>query len=380
MNRAAQERKAVQFRSLHNDGVLVLPNAWDVGSALLFQRAGAQAITTTNAGVSRGLGRRDGQRLARVEMIDLVAKITGEVDVPVSADITYGYGSEPHVVAETVHHLVNVGAVGIDLDDGRNIDRTLFSCDEQAARIMAARDAAARAGLAELVINARTDVFLLGVGAEAGRVEDVINRALAYAAASADTLFVPGLTDLETIRTIVERSPIPVNIMAGPGSPTIRQLADAGVRRVSVGDALARTAYTAVMHAVGELLTKGTYTSLHGVGRWAAIHEATGMTMTDSTRNLDDVVISHDEENRKYDACYRDDGIGVVVYERSAGQIIITHAAVQEAHRGYGVGGKLIRAALDHIQTLGPMIRVRCPVVREFIARNPRYAALTDQS
>jgi predicted GNAT family acetyltransferase len=102
--------------------------------------------------------------------------------------------------------------------------------------------------------------------------------------------------------------------------------------------------------------------------------------VSDPARNLDDVVISHDAENRKYDAIYRADGIGVVVYELSAGTIIITHAAVQEAHRGYGVGNKLIGAALDHIQTLGLTVRVRCPVVREFIARNPQYAALADHS
>jgi len=104
------------------------------------------------------------------------------------------------------------------------------------------------------------------------------------------------------------------------------------------------------------------------------------MTMTNPTRNLDDVVISHDAQNRKYDAQYGDDGIGVVVYEQSLGTIIITHAAVQEQHRGYGVGNKLIGAALDHIQTLGVPVRVRCPVVREFIARNPQYAPLLDQS
>jgi uncharacterized protein len=102
--------------------------------------------------------------------------------------------------------------------------------------------------------------------------------------------------------------------------------------------------------------------------------------MTDSARNLDDVVISHDAENRKYDANYGDSGIGVVVYERSMGQIIITHTAVQEPHRGYGVGNKLIGAALDHIQTLGLPVRVRCPVVRDFIARNPQYGPLMDQS
>jgi len=251
---------------LYEEDVLVLPNAWDVGSASLIQRAGAQAIATTGAGVSWGLGRHGGQPLTRAEMIELVAKIVAKVDVPVSADIEGGYGAEPHAVADTVHDVVNVGAIGIDIEDSRNTDWTLFSCDEQAARIMAARDAASRAGLTELVINARTDVFLLGVGPEDGRVEDVINRALAYDAAGADTLFVPGLTDLETIKTIVKRSPIPINIMAGPGSPTIRQLADAGVQRVSVGDMLARAAYTAAMHAAEELLTKGSYTSLHAAG------------------------------------------------------------------------------------------------------------------
>nr|WP_296075831.1 GNAT family N-acetyltransferase [uncultured Actinoplanes sp.] len=400
MDRAVQQHKAGRFRTLYEEDMLVLPHARDVGSALLFQRVGARAIATTGAEASRRGGRDGGQRLTRAGVFDLVAKIVDKVDVPVSADVGSGCGPEPHAVADTVHDVVNAGAIGIELGDSRNTDGALFSCDDQAARIMAARDAAARAGLAQLVINARSDVFLLGDGPDDGRVEDVLNRALAYDAAGADMLFVPGLTDLEIIKTIVRRSPIPVNVMVGPGSPPLRQLADAGVRCVSVGDAPARAAYTAAARAAEELLAEGSRTS-QAAGIWAGINDAfTGLnepqppaqvspvqdrhrregTTTDPSRNLDDVVISHDVQNRKYDANYGDDGIGVVVYEQSMGHIIITHAAVHESHRGYGVGNKLIGAALDHIQTLGLPVRVRCPVVRSFIDRNPRYAPLMNQS
>jgi 2-methylisocitrate lyase-like PEP mutase family enzyme len=155
--------------------------------------AGAQAIATTSAGVSWSLGKSDGEHLSRAEMIDVIARIAATVDLPVSGDIEGGYGSGPEAVAATVRAVIGAGAVGINLEDSRSSDGTLHDASAQAARIRAGRTAA-EADLPGLVINARTDVFLFGIGEPGGRLDDVLARAAAYADAGADSLFVPGPT------------------------------------------------------------------------------------------------------------------------------------------------------------------------------------------
>lgn len=254
-----QTDKAARLRELGITGIYVLPNAWDAGSAVLTARAGAKVIATTSAGVSWALGRADGEHLTREENIAVIRRISDAVDLPVSADIEGGYGPTPDDVAQTVRDVIAAGAVGVNLEDSNTVTGYLFTVDEQAARIRAARVAASDAGLPELVINARTDVYLFQIGEPAGRFEDVINRAQAYADAGADILFVPGLLDLATIRQLVNASPLPINIMAGPGAPTIRQLTDAGVRRVSLGSAIAQAAYGAAISAARETFHGGTY-------------------------------------------------------------------------------------------------------------------------
>lgn len=162
-----------------------------------------------------------------------------------------------------MREVVAVGAVGINLEDSKASDGSLHTASEQAERIRAAREAAAGAGLPELVINARTDVFLFGIGEESGRLADVLARVEAYAAAGADGIFVPGLLDLDALSEIA-RGPLPVNVLAGPGGPSVAELAKAGVRRVSVGTGVAQAAYTAARAAAVEVLEQGTYGALDG--------------------------------------------------------------------------------------------------------------------
>lgn len=263
MNQEILRAKAESFRASHEGPMLVLPNAWDAASAAVIARAGAKAIATTSGGVAWSLSRPDGQRLSRTEMIDVVRRIVASVDIPVTADIEGGYGLAPEDVAATVSAVIDAGAVGLNLEDSRP-DGTLFSAADQAARLSAGRAAAEAAGLPELVINARTDVFLFAIGAADGRSRDVLDRAKAYADAGADCLFVPGLVDLETVSALVAGSPLPINVMAGPGAPSATEFEAAGVRRLSVGTAITQAAYTFAQHAATELLTKGTYTELAG--------------------------------------------------------------------------------------------------------------------
>jgi 2-methylisocitrate lyase-like PEP mutase family enzyme len=272
VNPSTQQVAAGKLRALHAAGVLVLPNAWDAASAAVIARAGAQAIATTSGGVSWSLGRSDGQRLTRAEMAGRVREIAGAVAIPVTADIEGGYGPDPGDVALTVEAVIAAGAAGVNIEDSRAPGGPLFGPAGQAARIRAGRTAAVSAGLPELFINARTDVFLYGIGKPEGRLDDVLARSAAYAGAGADSLFVPGLTDLGLIAELTRAATIPVNVMAGPGAPLVSELAAAGIRRVSVGTAIAQAAYSLAQRAAAELLTTGGYATLEQALDFSAVN------------------------------------------------------------------------------------------------------------
>lgn len=257
-----QKAKAVVLRDMHDDGVLVLPNAWDAGSAVLVAAAGARAVGTTSGGVSWALGRPDGHGVGRADMAAQVARIAAAVDLPVTADIEGGYGRTPEDVAATVEAVVRAGAVGVNIEDSVAPGLPLFTADEQAARVRAARRAAAAAGLPELVVNVRTDVHLFGIGEPEGRFDDVVKRSAVYAEAGADCLFPAGLVDLAALAALVDAVSLPVNAMAVPNGPTVAEFASAGVRRISLGTALSQVAYGAAQRAAAEALTEGTFTAL----------------------------------------------------------------------------------------------------------------------
>lgn len=200
-------------------------------------------------------------------MLGAAARIVAAVDVPVTVDVEGGYDD----VAATVREVVAAGAVGINLEGSRAAGGPLFTAGEQAERIRAARDAAAGAGLPELVVNARTDVYLFGIGEEDGRLAEVTARTAAYAEAGADGVFVPGLLDLDVLRELA-RGPLPVNVMAGPGGPAVAEPAEAGVRRISVGTGVAQAAYTAARDAAVELLGEGSYGALDGSLDFSALN------------------------------------------------------------------------------------------------------------
>lgn len=261
--------KAAQLRSWHHDGdVLVLPNAWDPASAAMMAAAGARAVATTSGGVAWALGRQDGQHLGRDDMAAAVRRIVDVVEVPVSADVEGGYGPAPADVEATAAAVADAGAVGVNLEDSGAPGGGLFTLEQQAARLAAAR-AAARG---DLVVNARTDVFLFQIGDPAGRFDEVLRRATGYADAGADCLFVPGLLDLAVLASLVAASPLPVNAMAGPGGPSVAELAAAGVRRISVGTAFAQAAYGLARRATEELLTAGTYGACEGAATYAELN------------------------------------------------------------------------------------------------------------
>lgn len=249
--------KAERFRQLHTERILVLPNAWDVASALIAVQQGAQAVATTSAGVAWSRGSADGNRLSRGQMLDGLISTVAAVDVPVSVDIEAGFGTNDDEVCATVRAVVDAGGVGVNIED-RTGD-AFHSIPEQAARIAGIRAVADEAGV-PLFINARTDIYLSG----SGDFDETVDRARAYVEAGASGVFVPGPVDLDLIGRLVATIPAPLNIMVGPGSPTIGDLADAGVRRASAGSSIAQAVYGHTRRAMAELLTSGTYTELAG--------------------------------------------------------------------------------------------------------------------
>src|SRR3984957_13079991 len=247
-----QAQRARAFAELHRAGEpLLLPNAWDVASAVAIASAGAKAIATTSAGVAWSLGEPDGAVHGAESVAAVIARIAATVDVPVSADIEAGYED----VAATVTAVLQAGAVGINIEDRRD-GSVLYEPAEQADRLAEARAAAHSIPLS---INARTDVFL----AATRRIDDALERSAAYAAAGADSLFVPGLVDPAAIAELA-KGPLPVAGMAWAGAPSVAELAAAGAVRISLGSAIAQAAYAVAVQATTELLTSGTYDSVAG--------------------------------------------------------------------------------------------------------------------
>ncbi|MXR42589.1 isocitrate lyase/phosphoenolpyruvate mutase family protein [Halobaculum sp. WSA2] len=265
MNHEIQRERAEALRALHHaDGPLVLPNAWDAASAILFADAGFDAIGTTSAGIAASRGVPDGEVLSRSGMLTVVEQIADAVALPVTADIEAGYGDTPGAVFDTVAAAIDAGAVGVNLEDGTgDPDDPLAPVDDHVAAIRAARDAAEDAGV-PVVVNGRTDVFWLGVGDEGDRLDRAVDRANAYADAGSDCLFVPGVSDIETIRGLVDRLDAPLNVLGGPGAPPVDALASAGVARVSVGSGPMRATLGLLGEVAAELREEGTYESMAG--------------------------------------------------------------------------------------------------------------------
>jgi 2-methylisocitrate lyase-like PEP mutase family enzyme len=263
MNFETQKSRVDSFRAMHvGSRILLLPNAWDVISARMFEEAGFGAIATTSAGIAFTLGYPDGQKISRVEMLQVVARIARAVKVPVTADVEAGYGDRPEYAAQTAREVIEAGAVGMNLEDATNDrGRPLVDLPLQLEKIRAVQEAARQADV-PIVLNARTDVYLLQVGAPEARYDLALQRLSAFREAGADCLFLPGVRDAETIKRMVADLKFPINILAGPGSPPVPELEKLGVARVSLGSAPIRATLGLVRRMAEELKATGTYRSL----------------------------------------------------------------------------------------------------------------------
>jgi 2-methylisocitrate lyase-like PEP mutase family enzyme len=270
IDKAKQNTKAAAFRAMHRgENTLVLPNAWDAASARVFEDAGFGAIATTSAGIAYTLGYPDGQRISRDEMLAVVQRIAKAVEVPVTADVEAGYGDRPEDAARTARDVVAAGAVGMNLEDATGEpQRPLFDLALQVEKVKAVREAMGEA----IVLNARTDVYLLQLETPEKRYDTALRRAAAFRDAGGNCVFVPGLQDAETIGRLVKDLGCPVNILGGPGSLSVPELEKLGVARMSVGSSAMRATLGLVRRLAGELKGSGTYKTFEGAISYADVN------------------------------------------------------------------------------------------------------------
>jgi 2-methylisocitrate lyase-like PEP mutase family enzyme len=239
-----QQRRR-RFRELHAQGFFVLPNPWDVGSAKIIEKRGFKALASTSSGAALAIGRQDGE-LTRDEVVAHLRVLCAATELPVNADFEAGFGDTSQDLATSVRMAIDAGVAGLSIEDARN--RILLDKNEAIERLRAARKAIDQSG-EDVILVGRAEGFLRG----RPDLGDVIDRLTAYSANGADCLYAPGLTEMKQVHAIVEAvAPKPVNVLYRAGF-TMRELASAGVRRVSTGGALAFRAYATLEKAAEEL-------------------------------------------------------------------------------------------------------------------------------
>ncbi|MDI1476341.1 isocitrate lyase/phosphoenolpyruvate mutase family protein [Polyangium sp. y55x31] len=245
--------RAERFRALHAEGhLLVLTNVWDAASARVVEAAGAEAIATSSAALAWAHGYADGEHLPLDVLVTAVREIAAVVSIPITVDFERGYADEPSAVVEAVARVADAGAVGVNLEDRSGPPDVL------AHKIRACKR---EARLADVFINARIDVFIHGAAPESA-LGEALARGRAYADAGADGLFVPKVTAPAAIEALVRSTPLPLNVMAVPGLPSVPELKAHGVRRLSAGPGLALAALSAARRACVDLLEHGSYERL----------------------------------------------------------------------------------------------------------------------
>jgi 2-methylisocitrate lyase-like PEP mutase family enzyme len=256
-----EQSKAAAFRLMHSGKeILLLPNAWDVASARVIEECGFKAVATSSAGIAFSLGYPDGQKISREEMLAAIARIVKAVRVPVTADVEAGYGNTPEDAGRTARAVLDTGAVGMNLEDAIS-DNALADLSLQLEKIHAVREMGNRLRI-PIVLNARTDVYLLQIGDPAKRYDETVRRLTSFRQAGADCVFPPGVKDAPTIGRLVTDLDCPMNILAGPGSPSIPELGRLGVARVSLGSATMRAAMGHLQRIAEELKQAGTYSAM----------------------------------------------------------------------------------------------------------------------
>lgn len=238
------------FSRLHQEGIFVMPNPWDRGSALVLEEMGFPALATTSAGLGRSLG-KDDQQVTRDELVRHVAELTGVLSVPLNVDAERLYPDEPGGIAESVRLLVEAGAAGCSIEDYSPSNRSIDPIESAVESVATAAEACRESGL---VLTARAENHLYGID----ELEDTIARLVSYRDAGAGVVYAPGLVDAGDIEKVVRKVGVPVNVLAHPYGPAVDELGRLGVRRVSTGSALFNATWRALRASARELLDYGT--------------------------------------------------------------------------------------------------------------------------
>ncbi|MFB5662485.1 isocitrate lyase/phosphoenolpyruvate mutase family protein [Alteribacillus sp. HJP-4] len=251
---------AKNFYELHyRSSTFVLPNAWDVISAKMFEESGFKAIGTTSAGIAASLGYKDGQNMPLKKMIETIERIAKSVNVPVTADIEAGYGQTVNAVLETVKKVIETGAIGINLEDGTGDSvHPIYDISLQKEKIAAIREMS-DSNNASLFINARTDMYWLNIGDPSLRFQETVKRAEAYQEAGANCIFVPGVSDQKLIQCLRKAISCPINLLADPETPSLTDLSEIGIERLSCGSVPFRTTITLLREISQEIINHGTF-------------------------------------------------------------------------------------------------------------------------
>jgi 2-methylisocitrate lyase-like PEP mutase family enzyme len=257
---SSQSEKVEAFRRLHADGCFVMPNPWDVGSAVALERMGFPALATTSAGHAWALGRVDGQ-VPRDAELDHLRELANAVEVPLNADFQGGFADDPADVAANVKLAAATGIAGLSIEDSTgNADAPLYELDLAVERIRAAREAIDESGTGVL-LTGRSEGFVVG----RPDLEETIRRLQAYAAAGADCLYAPFISTPEQVSAVVGAvAPKPVNLLVYAPFTTVAEAAGLGVRRISVGGSLARVAFAAALATAEEIAAEGSFSRLGG--------------------------------------------------------------------------------------------------------------------
>jgi 2-methylisocitrate lyase-like PEP mutase family enzyme len=262
-----QKEKADLFLKFHQDKeILVLLNSWDIGSSKLVEASGYKAIATTSMGIAASLGYPDCQVIQFSEMIEAIMGIVNGVQVPVTVDIEAGYGNNLNEIIYSIRKIVATGIVGINIEDSIDLNPVLIDEIEFCERISAIRALSDSLGF-HLVINARTDSFYTSSGSPREKLAESIKRGNKYREAGADCIFIQPVWEKETISTLAKEIHAPINILANPGiggglPPSVRELQDLGVARLSLGSSLMKATLALIKKVADELLNKGTYNIL----------------------------------------------------------------------------------------------------------------------
>lgn len=264
MIKERQIELAHRFQEFHKSrNLLLLPNAWDAGSAVIFEKEGFDAVGTTSAGIAYSLGYPDGEHITLPDLLDIESKIIRRISVPLTVDLETGYGNSLSQILSTVQNVIEGGAVGINIEDGLNGEYpTLFDCREQCQKIREIKRLKEITGI-PFVLNARTDIYWLAIGDPKQRLNEAIQRSNFYLEAGADCVFVPGLLTQKVIRDLVIEINGPINIITTPICPNVSALEDLGVSRLSIGSGAIRAVLGIAQKIARELKQNGSFISMY---------------------------------------------------------------------------------------------------------------------